>query len=305
MSKNLKRTGRAIGVVGAAACTVIFVAHPSFPTPDKLMIFLIFLFAGFNQGWAMFKRIFPFVAVILVYESFRSVVPQLNSHVNYALAPRLDRFIFGSLPTADLQKWWWHGQVHWYDIVLYIPYLIFFVAPLALAILIWKTRERYYWRAVCAYSLLFFMSFVTFLLLPTAPPWLASSKHFIQPITRISSNVWAAIGIGNFPSVYNHLSPNPVAAFPSLHSGASTLFSLIVFKLYGRRWGAISLIYPILIYIGVVYEGEHYASDVIAGIIYALVAYFAAGYILRACQRLAEIVKAYSSSTKTALRSRQ
>ena len=58
---------------------------------------------------------------------------------------------------------------------------------------------------------------------------------------------------------------------PSLHAAVSTLFSIFVFKLYGRRWGLVSLLYPIMIYIGVVYEGEHYVFDVIAGIAYAVV----------------------------------
>ena len=278
---NIKKSvTRVVGLVGALLCLVVFVRQPSFPTPDKLFVFLVFVFMVFNQTWEFVRRLLPFVVVILIYESFRSVADKLNSHVNYTLAPHIDKLIFGTLPTATLQRWWWHGHVRWYDIVLYIPYMMFFIIPFGLAILVWKTRDSDYWQVITAYSLLFFSAFVTFLLLPTAPPWLASQNHAIQPIVRVSSYVWFSLGIHNFPSVYNHIAPNPVAAFPSLHAGVSTLFSLIIFKLYGRRWGAASLIYPILIYVGVIYEGEHYASDVIAGIIYAIAAYLAAPYVL-------------------------
>ena len=285
-------------------CLAAFVHTPSFPTPDKLFVFLAFVFMAFGQGWQFVKRLLPFVAVILIYESFRSVADKLNSHVDYTLAPHIDKFLFGNLPTATLQNWLWRGHVQWYDIVLYIPYMLFFIIPLGVAILVWKTRDEHYWQVVTTYSLLFFSAFLTFLLLPTAPPWLASQNHYIQPILRISSNVWASLGIQNFPSLYNHIAPNPVAAFPSLHAGVSTLFSIIIFKLYGRRWGALSLIYPILIYIGVVYEGEHYAADVLAGIIYAFGAYFAAPYLMRWGQSVGKKLKsAYSSNTKIALKS--
>lgn len=280
--KSVQTTSlQVIGVLGALACIVLFIRHPSFPTPDKLMVFLTFIFMAFHQTKEMLKRLLPFTIIILIYESFRSLANTLNTHTNYTLAPHIDRWLgFGQLPGARLQHWLWHGYVQWYDIVLYIPYMLFFAMPFALAILIWKTRDHYFWQGVTAYSVLFFSAFATFLAFPAAPPWLAAQQHVIQPITRISTNVWGALGIQNFPSVYNHLSPNPVAAVPSLHAAASTLFSLIIFKLYGRRWGLVSLLYPGLIYIGVVYEGEHYLFDVIAGVIYGVVAYLAAPWVL-------------------------
>lgn len=286
MFKNKKYLTRVVGAVGTIALLAIFIHSPSFPTPDKLFIFLFFVFMTIGQGWALFTRLFPFVAIILLYESFRSVADHLNSHVNYSLAPHLDRLIFGNLPTWDLQKWWWHGYVQWYDVALYIPYMLFFIIPLGVALLVWKTREEHYWEVIVSYSVLFYSAFLTFLLMPTAPPWLASQTHYITHITRVSTYVWDSLGIHNFPSLYNHLSPNPVAAFPSLHAGVSTLFSIIIFRLFGKRWGFVSLVYPLSIYVGVVYEGEHYASDVIAGAVYALGSYFVAPSLMRAFGRL-------------------
>ena len=119
------------------------------------------------------------------------------------------------------------------------------------------------------------------ILFPAAPPWLASQNHYIHHIERISSDVWAELGIKDFPSLYNHLAPNPVAAVPSLHAACATLLSIFIFKLYGKRWGTVSLVYPVILCVGIVYEGEHYAFDVILGIIYAFLAYWSAPYILR------------------------
>ncbi|HVO86228.1 MAG TPA: phosphatase PAP2 family protein [Candidatus Binatia bacterium] len=278
--KTKQRVFQILGVAGTAACLAIFIRDPSFPTPDKLIVFLFFVFMIFSQAIVMLLRLGPFVALLLVYESFRGIAHSLNSHVNYTLAPHVDKLLFGNLPTIYLQRWLWRGHTSWYDVVLYVPYMLFFVVPLGLAILVWKTRDSYYWQVVTTYMVVFFSAFLTFLLFPAAPPWLASQNHYIEPIVRISSNVWFSLGINNFPSLYNHIAPNPVAAVPSLHAAVATLFSIFIFKLYGRRWGALSLIYPILIYVGVVYEGEHYAFDVICGITYAVLGYLITPYLI-------------------------
>jgi membrane-associated phospholipid phosphatase len=156
---------------------------------------------------------------------------------------------------------------------------------------------------VGAYSLLFFAAFVTFLMFPAAPPWLAAQNHYIEPVVRVSSYVWASMGIQDFPSVYNHLAANPVAAVPSLHSACSTLFAIFIFKLYGKKWGALSLLYPVLIYIGVVYEGEHYFFDVVTGIIYAVTAYKISPYFVRKATKAFSVQRtAYRKATTKLVR---
>lgn len=281
MVKNRQRLLQIVGVVGTLSCLVLFIRAPSFPTPDKIIVFLLFVFMMFQQAIVMLKHLLPFMALILVHESFRGIAHHLNSHVNYLLLPRADRAIFGDLPTDRLQDWLWRGHVQWYDFVLYLAYMMYFVFPVALAILIWKTRERWYWRFVTAYISLSFAAFLTFLAFPAAPPWLASDGHYIEHVERISSHVWYALGIHDFPTLYNHIAPNPVAAVPSLHAAAATLFCIFVWRLYGRKWGLLATTYPLMIYFGTVYQAEHYAIDAIVGALYAGAAYLAAPSIMR------------------------
>jgi hypothetical protein len=291
-----------VGIAGTAICVGLFIAEPSFPTPDKLLIFLMFVFMILHQAKEMLKRLLPFVAGILVYESFRGLAHQLNTHVDYSFAPHVDRLLFGQLPTVTLQNWLWHGHAQWFDYALYIPYMTFFVVPIALALVVWKTKDHYYWQAVTSYMTLLFMAFVTFFLFPAAPPWMASDNGYIEHVHRISTDVWYGLGIRDFPSVYHHIAPNPVAAVPSLHAAFAVLFSILVFKLYGRRWGAVSLIYPLSNIFGIIYEGEHYAFDAILGTAYAFAAYFAAPHILKLIERSWTRLK-NSSNTKNALES--
>lgn len=263
-----------LGLVGTILLITIFAQSPSWPTPDKLLLFMTFASLTFGQARAMLKRFVPFVSLLLVYESFRGLAHQLNSHVHYLWMPAADRTIFGVLPTTWLQQQWWNGHVQWYDFAFYIFYMLHFVFPIALAVLVWKLRDKFYWQYISNYIVLSFAGFLTYLVYPAAPPWMASEQHLIEPITRVSSSVWYALGIHDFPSVYNKIAPNPVAAVPSLHAAYATLFVLCVYRLFGKRWAAIGMIYPLMIWLGTVYQGEHYAIDAILGIGYAITTFY-------------------------------
>jgi hypothetical protein len=226
-------------------------------------------------------RLGPFVALLLVYESFRGIVPQLNQRVNFMWMVDVDRLIFfGTLPTTTMQNWWWHGQAQWYDFVFYLPYMLHFVLPFALAIVVWKVRESEYWRYITAFVGMSFVAFLIFLAFPAAPPWMASNLGYIEPISRVSSSVWFTLGINDFPSLYNQVAPNPVAAVPSLHAAYATLFSMFVIKFFKSRWSYASIVYPLLIYVGTVYQGEHYAIDEILGAVLAIAAFYTSPYVV-------------------------
>lgn len=272
---------KVIGIVGLLVVMTIFIKSPSWPTPDKLLIFMTFASMIFGQARAMLKRFVPFVALLLVYESFRGIAHSLNNNVHYTWMPNADTAIFGVLPTSWLQQHWWHGHVQWYDFAFYIFYMLHFVLPIFLAVTVWKLRDKFYWQYVSTYIVLSFSGFLTYLLYPAAPPWMASDKGIIEPITRVSSSVWYSLGIHDFPSVYNKIAPNPVAAVPSLHAAYATVFVLFVYRLFGKKWAGLAMIYPLMIWVGTVYQGEHYAIDAILGIIYACVAFFAVDLFFR------------------------
>jgi hypothetical protein len=294
-----------LGVAGTIACVVIFVRTPSFPTPDKLVVFLTFVFMIFGQALEMLKRVLPFAAILLVYESFRGIATHLNAHVNWLWMPGMDRTLAGGhLPTAVLQSWWWHGHVQWYDFVFYVPYMLHFVLPFTLALIIWKTRESWYWRYITTFLVVSFAGFLTFAAFPAAPPWMASNSGFIEPITRVSSQVWFALGVHDFPSVYNKITPNPVAAVPSLHAAYSTLIALYVIVLFKSRWRWLVVVYPMLIYVGTIYQGEHYMIDEILGALYGVGAFLVAPYVLRGLRAVKAKLLAVLRSKRVAVAKR-
>jgi hypothetical protein len=287
----LGRLLQVIGVVGTASCIVVFAVHPSFLMPDKVFVFLLFLFMALRHAKALVFRLAPFVAILFVYELFRGFAPQLNHRVEYTWMVRADEALFGSLPTTQLQELWWHGSTRWLDVFFYSFYVSHFVLPIACALVIWRWRERIYWEYVTSIAVVSFAGFLTFVAFPAAPPWMASDRGLIEPITRISGHVWMVLGVEDFPTIYNEITPNQVAAVPSLHAAYATIVALYVFRLFGVGWGVLSSVYPFAVYVGTVYLGEHYAIDEVIGAAYGLGAFLIAkwlfdrGYAGRAAAR--------------------
>jgi membrane-associated phospholipid phosphatase len=58
---------------------------------------------------------------------------------------------------------------------------------------------------------------------------------------------------------------NPVAAMPSLHAGAALLVALFLWQSVSRAARAALLVYALAMAVALVYTGEHYVVDVLAG----------------------------------------
>lgn len=243
-------------------------------TPDLLFFMFLLLFALYGQGREFIVNFGPFVVLLLIYDSLRGFTPYLNKHIHYLQMPNFDRWLtHGTLPTSWLQHHLYNGHLSWYDYYFYTLYMCHFLAPLLVAVAIWKWRPQHYNRYVMAFLLMSYAGFVTYILFPAAPPWLAAQLGYIPPIHRISSDVWWALGVHDFSTLYSKFSPNEVAAVPSLHSAYPVMILLFLRQAFGWRWALAFVWYPISMWIGVVYMGEHYVFDVILGIVYALAAY--------------------------------
>jgi len=71
---------------------------------------------------------------------------------------------------------------------------------------------------------------------------------------------------------YTHFNANEVAAVPSLHAALPMLVALILVRLLGVR-ALLAVLYPLLMGFNLVYLGEHYVFDVLAGYAVALAAF--------------------------------
>lgn len=268
-----------VGVLGTVEFIILFAIRPYNITPDKLFLFLLFVFMAVRHARELMIRLGPFVLILLVYESLRGLAPLINGRVEYEWMVRMDERLFGSLPTATLQDLWWTGDVRFLDYLFYMAYLGHFVIPVALALAIWRWRESEYWRYLTTLVIVSFAGFATFVAFPAAPPWMAAERGIIEPIDRIGYDLWASVGVSNFRTLYSEVAPNTVAAVPSLHAAYAIIVGIAAFRLFGVRIGLIASIHPLLVCVGIVYLGEHYAIDAIVGAVYAVGAYALAWWL--------------------------
>lgn len=241
-----------------------------FWTPDVLLVAVVALGILYGRTKELVFRFTPFLGMLLVYESMRSFADDLNKNVHFFEMINFDRWIaFGELPTVYLQRQWWDGHVGFLEFYLYFLYTLHFLIPLIVGLILWRYRTRLYWPFVWSIVGVSFAAFIAYIIFPAAPPWMAKDMGYIaEPLYRVSIDVWWALGVTNFSEVYANLSPNAVAAVPSLHSAYPLIATVFLFKAFGWRrcWWLVS--YPISMWVGVVYLGEHYVFDILAAVVF-------------------------------------
>lgn len=256
-------------------------------TPDRFFIVLLFASVIVGRTKSFLKDWIPFIALVLAYEMLRGFVDTVGFSVHVADIVNLERGIFGFIPTVFLQSHFFHpDHIAWYDIGAVVIDFLHFPLPLIVGFYFWTRSKSAYWKFVIALLTLSFAGFVTYLVFPSAPPWYASQKAHLINVYKIVDFVVAQVGWRwDFSYYYNHLNPNPVAAMPSLHSAYPWL-SFLALRNFSKKVGYLFLPYPILVWLSVVYLGEHYVVDVIAGITYATVVYL----LIYRGKALAEII---------------
>lgn len=244
-------------------------------TPDRFFIILLFAAVIVGRTKSFLRDWVPFIALLLGYEMLRGFADIAGFPIHVADMVNLERSIFGFIPGVELQKFFFNpNHIAPWDILATIIDFLHFPLPLLVAFYLWIHDKKAYWKFVIALLFLSFSGFLTFLIFPAAPPWYAAQNDHLIHIYKIIDYVIAHYGAQwNISTIYHELNPNPVAAMPSLHSAYPWL-AFLALRNFSKKIGYIFLVYPILVWISVVYLGEHYVIDVIAGIIYASSAYF-------------------------------
>jgi hypothetical protein len=217
----------------------------------------------------------PFYAVILFYDAFRGIADELGSRVDFWTLPVVERAWFGGvLPTVWLQQHlgaWLHG---WAGTLLTGVYFGHFLLPIAVFYVFWRRNYPAFRLATRTIALLSVFGFLTFLIYPAAPPWLASRAGVIPHVEHILLDELREMFSGTrIPSVYIRLNPNPVAPFPSLHAGYPLVLWLCV-REYAPRWQGLFLLNAAAVAFTIVAFGEHYVVDIVAGWVYAVASFY-------------------------------
>jgi len=229
---------------------------------------------------------FALVAGVFVYTLLRAYADETVIAVQTSYVIRFDELLPGRSPV----QWMQENRLdrNFPDIVDYAAIAVhwsFFVSPYAAAV--WAFFYRRQAFPVYAMTLVFTMwlGLVLFFLLPTTPPWLAAQQGELEGVTRVmDATIRETLGgDGGFPGgaetydeFYRALGePNSVAAMPSIHMGVTFAMYLWARK-YATRYAPWLAAYTILMAVALVYLGEHYVADELAGIGVALAAWWLA-----------------------------
>jgi PAP2 superfamily protein len=179
----------------------------------------------------------------------------------------IDRVIgLGQLPNARLQRalssvrcvdglnrfltW-----VHW----------LWFLEPYAVLVWILLRHPERFPRAARQMAAVFDLGCVGYFAVPTAPPWWASEQGLTdEPVRRIMVGVGEETWRSAWPAMYGALGGNPWAAMPSLHFATSTMAAISLSEA-GRAEGVVGWSYALTLGFALVYLGEHYVTDLLAG----------------------------------------
>jgi hypothetical protein len=271
--------------------------HRAWFSPDQF--FSVAIIAVILIGGRTKQFLWDWIPVLLLlfgYEYLRGLVPLLAKSPNIYPMIQADQFMFGYLPSIELQKHLFSANLFkWYDYMAVTLYISHFVIPMITAFIFWLFNRRAFKHYTAGFLVLSYLAFITYIIFPAMPPWMASNLGHIPPLQKIMDQVMSSFATPiSVPTIYGFFGANLVAAVPSLHAAYPLLIFLFVRK-YVPWLGLAILPYVFGVWFSVVYLGEHYVIDVIIGILYAIMAYmliyFISGKIQPAVIQMKEEIK--------------
>jgi membrane-associated phospholipid phosphatase len=190
-------------------------------------------------------------------------------HLEYPV--RIDRVLgFGQLPSVRLQRALAGSgatAADWttLDRVLVWAHWSWFLVPHgSVAYILVRHRRRFPRAALMTYAV-FDIGASVYWLAPTAPPWYAAERGE-QPfaVRRMMVEYGELFWKDGWGSLYSVFGGNPLAAMPSLHFATSVMAALLLAEV-GPVAGAFGFGYAATLGFALVYLGEHYAVDLLAG----------------------------------------
>lgn len=175
----------------------------------------------------------------------------------------------GTPPTIRLQRTLGRdGRVGPLEYGLSAVHWVWFLVPQATLAYMLIRHRRTYPRSAAMMAACFDLGCVVYWTVPTAPPWWAGQNGNMAPVRRIMAEAGERFWGRLWGPLYHSLQGNPFAAMPSLHFGTSVMAARVLSQA-GRGPAALGWAYALTLGFGLVYLGEHYVMDLLAGLVLA------------------------------------
>lgn len=221
-----------------------------------------------------------FLAIIYLSDTCRGLIYYLVSKLHlpvFAEYPiNLDKTIFGVVPSVFLQNHLLkNSEFGTLEKLLTVFHGTHFVAFLIVGFIIWIKDKNYFNIYKKSFYILLACGLSMYALIPTAPPWMASQLFgLMPPLVHFNLEIYN----GYIPDLTAGFNTDPVAAMPSLHAAFPFLCSLLLWKKF--RFKAVPFyIYTAIILFTIVYTGDHYIADILAGILISFFSFFSSNMV--------------------------
>ena len=212
-------------------------------------------------------------AYIAAYEMPHDDPERLAAGVKIDYPIAVDRVLgLGVPPTLRLQRAFAKpGRISRFERVLVWCHWTWFFTPHAsLAYVLVRRYDRFAFAAARMYTV-FDLGAIFYWAIPTAPPWWAALRGRLDDrstirVRRMMIEYGEQFWGPRWEGLYDVLGGNPLAAMPSLHFATSLMGAHLLSEV-GPIAGAVGWTYSALLGIALVYLGEHYAADLLAGVV--------------------------------------
>ena len=195
----------------------------------------------------------------------------------------------GELPNVRMQRALGSpGTVTGLDRLLSIVHWAWFFEPHAVLAFVLARHPERFPKAARQMAATYDLGCAIYFAVPTAPPWWSSEQGYLDAgservgdgaeragekegavaspteVRRIMADVGEDFWGRAWPALYDSLGGNPWAAMPSLHFATSLMAALHLTEA-GPLAGAAGWAYAGTLAVALVYLGEHYVTDLIAG----------------------------------------
>jgi membrane-associated phospholipid phosphatase len=198
----------------------------------------------------------PLLACFLIYTNLHDTIGFVNPHdVHHALVAA-DAWIFGVQPCVWAERFITPVLT---ELMQFLYLNFFWIAPAVSAVLLWQGRWREFRAVTLGVIACFFLGYLLYAALPAAPPRLVLVAQFTKNLRGYP------VGFSSLSAeAFSLLPTDSRAAFPSLHTAASTLALFYAWR-YARRLFFFLLPFVIGLWVSTIYLRHHYFVDLLGG----------------------------------------
>jgi membrane-associated phospholipid phosphatase len=206
-------------------------------------------------------------AYVAHYEMPNDDADRLLSRVRVGYPIKFDRALgLGSAPTVRIQRaLGTPGVVRGRDKFLSAVHWSWFFVPHGSMVYVLVFHRAQFERSAAQMAGVFDLGLLGYWLVPTAPPWWAGANGHMPHVRRIMVETGKQVWGRHWEPLYDSLGTNPFAAMPSLHFATSVMAAHALGDT-GRTAGALGWAYAATLGFALVYLGEHYVADLLAGL---------------------------------------